>query len=343
MRGVGHPCRSRRVCAASLGAVGAAAVARNRAGPSPPDLTGLVGTVSRPAGRRDESAAGIQPPLKANLLAEWQARRAAERAADARGEPIARATSTAFPTAVPSMMSGPFPFEIVQSRDADQHRAGGVQPDSPHLLGQAATDARRHRARVLWPLGRHLGRQHARRRYDRHQRLRAVSRRAAHARNADHGALQLVRRTSSGTRSRSKTPRCSRNRGPLTFAYRRMPDYEIIEYVCEDNREYADEKASRGCESVRLRSPPVARRAKGKRHAKPDCAGARGRHLGVRLRPTTRARRHRGCRPGGGRGYRAHRLFLAAPRQLGRLLFRRAERGAVSRSRRTARASTTTP
>jgi len=26
-----------------------------------------------------------------------------------------------------------------------------------------------------------------------------------------------------------------------TFAYRRMPGYEIIEYVCEDNREYADE------------------------------------------------------------------------------------------------------
>jgi hypothetical protein len=28
----------------------------------------------------------------------------------------------------------------------------------------------------------------------------------------------------------------------VTFAYRRMPDYEIIEYVCEDNREYADEE-----------------------------------------------------------------------------------------------------
>ena len=27
----------------------------------------------------------------------------------------------------------------------------------------------------------------------------------------------------------------------VTFAYKRMPDYEIIEYVCEDNREYADE------------------------------------------------------------------------------------------------------
>jgi hypothetical protein len=28
----------------------------------------------------------------------------------------------------------------------------------------------------------------------------------------------------------------------VTFAYKRMPNYEIIEYVCEDNREYADEQ-----------------------------------------------------------------------------------------------------
>ena len=28
----------------------------------------------------------------------------------------------------------------------------------------------------------------------------------------------------------------------VTFAYRRMPDYEILEYVCENNREYADEQ-----------------------------------------------------------------------------------------------------
>jgi hypothetical protein len=27
----------------------------------------------------------------------------------------------------------------------------------------------------------------------------------------------------------------------VTFAYQRMPDYEMLEYVCEDNREYADE------------------------------------------------------------------------------------------------------
>ena len=27
-----------------------------------------------------------------------------------------------------------------------------------------------------------------------------------------------------------------------TVAYKRMPDYTLLEYICEDNREYADEQ-----------------------------------------------------------------------------------------------------
>ena len=27
----------------------------------------------------------------------------------------------------------------------------------------------------------------------------------------------------------------------VTYAYRRMPDYTLLEYVCEDNREFADQ------------------------------------------------------------------------------------------------------
>jgi len=41
----------------------------------------------------------------------------------------------------------------------------------------------------------------------------------------------------------------------VTFAYRRMPDYEIIEYVCEDNREYADDE---GATRLRLLERPEA-------------------------------------------------------------------------------------
>ena len=35
----------------------------------------------------------------------------------------------------------------------------------------------------------------------------------------------------------------------FTFAYRRNPDYKLLEYVCEDNREYADES---GLQKIRI-------------------------------------------------------------------------------------------
>jgi len=34
-----------------------------------------------------------------------------------------------------------------------------------------------------------------------------------------------------------------------TVAYRRMPDYTLLEYICEDNREYADDK---GRQKIRI-------------------------------------------------------------------------------------------
>jgi hypothetical protein len=36
----------------------------------------------------------------------------------------------------------------------------------------------------------------------------------------------------------------------VTYAYRRMADYTLLEYVCEDNREYADEK---GLQKIRVK------------------------------------------------------------------------------------------
>jgi hypothetical protein len=38
----------------------------------------------------------------------------------------------------------------------------------------------------------------------------------------------------------------------LAFAYRRMPGYTLLEYICEDNREYIDEQ---GRQRMRLDSP----------------------------------------------------------------------------------------
>ena len=38
----------------------------------------------------------------------------------------------------------------------------------------------------------------------------------------------------------------------FTYALKRMPDYTLLEYVCEDNREYADEK---GVQRIRIDTP----------------------------------------------------------------------------------------
>ena len=38
----------------------------------------------------------------------------------------------------------------------------------------------------------------------------------------------------------------------VTDAYRRLPDYTLLEYVCEDNREYSDEK---GVQQIRIGPP----------------------------------------------------------------------------------------
>ena len=38
----------------------------------------------------------------------------------------------------------------------------------------------------------------------------------------------------------------------FTYALKRMPDYTLLEYVCEDNREYADDK---GIQRIRIDSP----------------------------------------------------------------------------------------
>jgi hypothetical protein len=35
----------------------------------------------------------------------------------------------------------------------------------------------------------------------------------------------------------------------VTYAFRRMPDYTLLEYICEDNREYADEQ---GLQKIRI-------------------------------------------------------------------------------------------
>src|SRR3970282_2267724 len=51
-----------------------------------------------------------EPPLKPEYRAVWQARQAAAREADARGEPLATSATFCLPQGMPSMMGGGGPF-----------------------------------------------------------------------------------------------------------------------------------------------------------------------------------------------------------------------------------------
>jgi hypothetical protein len=229
---------------ATLAATAAAAfvtVAAEAQSAAPPDLTGSWERYRGPVGDPTNPPPEPPPPLKANLLAEWEARRAAEREANARGEPLASNVTHCIPDGVPSMMNGPFPFEIVQ------HAA------QINIAQEAYSQVRRiYLGKPQLTLddielgfyGRSVGewegdtlvvdtigiKEYVRFRDVPHTRDMRITER-----------LKLVRPDILWDEITIEDPAVLEKPWTVTFAYRRMPDYEIIEYVCEDNREYADE------------------------------------------------------------------------------------------------------
>jgi hypothetical protein len=208
---------------------------------SRPDLTGSWERYRGPADDAATPPPESQPPLKPALLAEWQARRAADREADARGEPQASNVTHCIPDGVPSMMNGPFPFEIVQNAkqiniaQEAYSQIRRIYLDKPQLTLDDIE---------LGFYGRSVGEWHGdtlvvdtigikdyvRFRDVPHTRDTRVTER-----------FRLVTPDILWDEITIEDPAVLEKPWTVTFAYRRMPDYEIIEYVCEDNREYADE------------------------------------------------------------------------------------------------------
>jgi hypothetical protein len=236
--------------AAAAFAVGAAAAAQSAA---PPDLTGSWERYRGPAGDATNPPPESQPPLKPKLLAEWQARRAAEREADARGEPLATNYTHCIPDGVPSMMSGPFPFEIVQSASQVNIAQEAYSQVRRIYLGKPqltlddielgfygrSVGAWRGDALVVDTIG---IKEYVRFRDVPHTPEMRITER-----------FRLVRPDILWDEITIEDPEMLEKPWTVTFAYRRMPDYEIIEYVCEDNREYADEE---GATRLRLLERP---------------------------------------------------------------------------------------
>jgi hypothetical protein len=222
-----------------------------------PDITGSwerygFGPAPRGGGARDQTIPppAAQPALKPEYLKEWQARTQAIREAAAKGEPLASDNAHCIPEGMPAMMGAQFPIEILQSR-------GQVT-----IIEEAFTQVRR----ILLDrpqksiddvepgfFGYSVGR------WDGDTLVAETIGIKENVRfqNAPHSSqmrirerLHLVAPTILWDEITIEDPVTLEKPWQVTYAYRRNPDYTLLEYVCEDNREYADEK---GLQKIRVK------------------------------------------------------------------------------------------
>ena len=209
-----------------------------------PDITG-----SWERARDPSIPAQPQPPLMPQYLKEWQAQAQAAREASAKGQPIAERVVLCLPEGMPGMMAGPFPMEILQSKgqvtiiqeaytqvrrillDRQQKPVDDVEPG---FYGYSVGH---------WDGGTLMADTIGIREDVRYQ-------------NVPHSKdIHIKERISLGPNGilrdeiTIEDPTVLEKPWTFTYGYRRMPDYQLLEYICEDNREYADEK---GLQKIRL-------------------------------------------------------------------------------------------
>jgi hypothetical protein len=229
-----------RFSLAAFAAAAAVSLSAAAQGAAPPDLTGSWERYRGPAGDAANPPPEAPPPLKESYRAEFEARRAAQREADARGQPQASNVTHCIPDGVPSMMSGPFPFEIVQNAtqiniaQEAYSQVRRIYLNKPQLSLDDIELGFYGRSVGTWQgdtlVVDTIGiKEYVRFRDVPHTRDMHITER-----------FKLVRPDVLWDEITIEDPAVLEKPWTVTFAYRRMPDYEIIEYVCEDNREYAD-------------------------------------------------------------------------------------------------------
>jgi hypothetical protein len=212
-----------------------------------PDITG-----SWERARDASIPPAAQPSLKPQYQKEMQAKNQAAREASANGTPLADRATMCLPEGMPAMMGATFPLEILQSK-------GQVT-----IIEEAFTQVRR----ILLdqpqkPIdevepgfyGRSVGKWEG--------NTLVVDtvgvRENVVFQNAPHSAdMRIKERISLGANGilrdeiTIEDPATLDKPWTVTFGYRRIPNYTLLEYVCEDNREFADEK---GQQKIRIDTP----------------------------------------------------------------------------------------
>ena len=213
-----------------------------------PDLTGVWAPFT--GGRGGGGDPKLAPPPAGQLLLKpeyakpYEARRAAEAEANKRGEQLATSGAQCIPYGVPTMMSvAVYPVEFIQS------------PKQLTIISEAFSEVRRvYLDRPQSPLddvapgyyGRSVGHWDGEtlvvdtvgikptvsgyRGMPHSEQMRITERMKLIAPDVMHDQITI------------DDPVVLEKPMVYTLAYRRMPNYEMVEFVCDNNREYVDEK-----------------------------------------------------------------------------------------------------
>ena len=258
------PLHTTKICSIAVALValtGVGASAQRDIASTRPDIDGAwerhggfvagprIGTLPRPPDRATIPPPPTPPSLKPEYVKEWQSRVQAAREAEANGQPLATGYTNCLPDGVPSMMAAMFPLEFIQSKgqvtiieeaynqvrrvlmDKPQQAVDDVEPGFyGHAVGHWEGETL-----VVDTIGiketiRYQNVPHS-------KDLRVRER------------IHLVRPDILWDEITMDDPVVLEKPWTVTYAYRRMPDYTLLEYICEDNREYADE---RGLQKIRI-------------------------------------------------------------------------------------------
>jgi hypothetical protein len=210
-----------------------------------PDFSGAWGPYRAGRGADPKLAPPPASPivLKPEYAKSYEARRAAEAEATKRGEPLPTASSSCVPYGMPSMMSvAVYPIEIIQT------------PKQVTIVAEAFSEVRRiymdkPQAKIdeVPPgyYGRSVGRwdgdtlvidtvgikesvQYQRMPHS--DQMRIAERMRFVAPGVLHDQITI------------EDPVTLEKPFTYTLAYRRMADYEMVEFVCDNNREYVDDQ-----------------------------------------------------------------------------------------------------
>src|SRR5262245_27812807 len=210
-----------------------------------PDFGGVCGIYRGGPGADPKIAPPPASPLalKPEYAKPYEARRAAEAAANSRGEPLPTASSSCVPYGVPSMMSvAIYPIEIIQT------------PKQVTIIAEAFSEVRRIymdkpqlKIDEVPPgyYGRSVGRWEGDtlvidtvgikesvqyQRMPHSDQIRITERMRLVAADILHDQITI------------EDPVVLEKPYTYTLAYRRMPNYEMVEFVCDNNREYVDDQ-----------------------------------------------------------------------------------------------------